>query len=183
VQRAGDLGDLLGSHVAFIRTAEDGGDVAAHFDIVLFRFKNHRGESFERLGDRAVDVLLRERLGGRGEHRDLGGAGRARRLEALEIGREHRIGDARPAADAFEDLGVVGHLRHPLRRDEGGRLDRRQAGVGEALDQLELDRGRHLARLVLQPVARPHLDQSNFSRQLHSSLISSAPSSTCSPSP
>ena len=57
-----------------------------------------------------------------------------------------------------QHLGVVRHLRHPLRRDEGRRLDRRQAGVGQALDQLDLDRGRDLARLVLQAVARADLD-------------------------
>ena len=106
------------------------------------------------------------------------GARGARGLEALQVRRQHRIGDAGLAADALQHLGVVGHLRDPLRRDERRRLDRRQAGVREPLDQLDLHRGRHLARLVLQAVARADLDDAD---RRHSSVTSSAPSSTCSP--
>ena len=38
---------------------------------------------------------------------------------------------------------MVAHLRHPLRRDEGGGLDLAQPGRGQALDQLQLGRQRH----------------------------------------
>ena len=85
------------------------------------------------------------------------GAGRARGLEALEVRRQHRIGHARFAADALQHLGVIGHLRHPLRRHESRGLDRLQAGVGQPLDQLELHRRGYFARLVLQPVTRTDL--------------------------
>src|SRR5262245_43277544 len=78
---------------------------------------------------------------------------------------------------------MVGHLRDPLRRDERGRLDRGQARGAEALDQLELHLGRDFLLLVLQAVARPHLDDANARGQRHAASSSSncAPSLTCSP--
>jgi hypothetical protein len=36
-----------------------------------------------------------------------------------------------------------------------------QAGIGQALDQLDLGRGRHRPRLVLQAVARADLDDAD----------------------
>ena len=62
-----------------------------------------------------------------------------------------------------------------------------QAGVGEALDQLDLDRGRDDGLLVLQPVARADFDDPDAVRAVLTSCLlggqstSSAPSSTWSP--
>jgi hypothetical protein len=64
-------------------------------------------------------------------------------------------------------VGVVRHLRHPLRRHERGRLDHRQSRIGQAVDQFDLDRGRHVLRFVLQPVARTDFDHFDFFRQRH----------------
>ena len=62
--------------------------------------------------------LLRERLRRGDEHGDLVGLRRERRLEALHVRRQHRVADARLAADARHHVGGVGHLRHPFRRHE-----------------------------------------------------------------
>ena len=165
VERGRHFRHPRGRDLALVRAAEHAGHIAAHLDAVLARRLRDRPEALERLGDRAVDVPARKGLGGG--------------LEALEVGREHRVIDAGLAADALEHLGVIGHLRHPFRRDERGGLHRGQTGVGQPLDQLDLHGGGHLARLVLQPVARADLHDAH--RLAHSSRINSAPSSTCSP--
>ena len=54
-------------------------------------------------------------------------AARDRRLEALQVRRQHRVAHAGLAPDAGHHLRVVGHLRHPLRADEAGDLDLAQA--------------------------------------------------------
>src|SRR5262249_37616128 len=62
---------------------------------------------------------------------------------------------------------MSGHLRHPLGRHEGGRLDRRHACVLQPLDQLDLHRRGHAPRLVLQAVARRDVDDPDLSWQAH----------------
>ena len=104
----------LGLDLAFVRAAEHAGDVAAHPHAILLGRRQHRLEPLDALGDGAVDVLLRERLRRRAEHRHVLGACRERRLEALHVRHQHRIGHARMAIEAAHDLAVVGHLRHPL---------------------------------------------------------------------
>jgi len=111
------------------------------------------------LSYRAVDVALAEGLAGRPEHHDLVGPRRQRRLVALHVGGEHRIGHARLAHDARHHLGVVGHLRHPFRADEAGHLDVLQAGGLQAVHQLDLGGGGHRLFFVLQAVAGRDVDQ------------------------
>ena len=84
--------------------------------------------------------------------------GRERPLEACDVGDERRIARARTTRDAGEHLRGVGHLRHPLRADEGGDFDHGKPGRAQAIDELDLVGGRHRGALVLQPVARPDLD-------------------------
>jgi hypothetical protein len=82
-----------------------------------------------------------------------------RGLEALHVGRQHRVAHAGLALDARHHLGGVGHLRHPLGRHEAGDLDLLQAGVLQAVHQRDLDRGGHRLLLVLQAVARADVDE------------------------
>ena len=56
---------------ALVGTADDAGDIPAHADAVFLCRLDDRAEAFQALGDGAVDVLLREGLGGGGEDGDL----------------------------------------------------------------------------------------------------------------
>ena len=58
------------------------------------------------------------------------------------------------AADAGHDLGGVAQIRHRLGRHERGRLDLRDAGGGQQIDQFDLALGGNETRFDLQPVAR-----------------------------
>ena len=118
----------------------------------------HGLEAGDGFGDRTVDVLLREGLAGPAEDHDFVRAGGQRALEALHVGRQHRVDRAGAARDARHHLGAVGHLRHPLGRDEGSRLDIGKAGGGQAVDQLHLDVGGHEFLFILQTVARRYFD-------------------------
>ena len=86
IERARDLSHLLRLHAAFVGAGDHAGDVAAHLDIRLLRGIHDRPEALERFGDGAVDVLLRERLGSRAEHRDLGDALEATNTELEPLG-------------------------------------------------------------------------------------------------
>ena len=119
----------------------------------------------DRLVDGLVDVPLAERFGGGGEDRHFVHACLARAREALQVGHERGVADARPARDTGEDLGGIRHLRHPLRAHEGGHLDRRVAGVRQSVDQRDLVRRRHEGRFVLQPIAWTDLDDGDPLRE------------------
>src|SRR6267154_2986432 len=179
-----ERGDRLRLHFAFVGAARCTGDVAANAHLVCPSGLGYGREALEALRDAAVDVLPAERFGGGTEYGDLRRAYGARRLEAFQVRHQHRVGDARFLAYAGEDPRVVGHLRHPFRRYEGGRFDRGQARLCEAVDELDLDLGRNVRRFVLKTVARAHLDDPHFPRETHDSAsksISSAASTTCSP--
>src|SRR5438445_1966676 len=179
-----DGGHRLRRHLAFVGTARRAGNVAAHAHLACPRSLDDGGEAFEALRDAAVDVPQAERLGSGAEYGDLLGTRGARRFEALQVWYEHRVGHARLLAKAGHDLRAVGHLRNPFRRNEGGRFDRGQACIGEAMDELDLDLGRNPPRFVLQAVAGAPLDDPHFPRETHDSAsnsINSVPSPTCSP--
>jgi hypothetical protein len=118
----------------------------------------------------AIDVALAEQFACRTEDHDLVGPGQHRRLEAFHVGCQHRIAHAGVAPDAGHHLGVVAHLRHPLRTDEAGDFDFLEAGILQAVHQLDLDRGRHRLLFILQPVARTDIDEFDFGRQGHDGL-------------
>ena len=71
VQFAGNAGDLVRGHIALVGTAEHAGDISAYFYIRFLCGFQHGSETFDALGNRAIDVALRERLGRCGEHRHL----------------------------------------------------------------------------------------------------------------
>ena len=152
MQPHGHVGDLRRVDGALPRVAEAHRHVAADRQSLVARAGDDRGEHVERLGDGAVEVALRERLGGAGEHGDLAHAGGQRAVEAA-VGRdEHRVA-AGQLAEPREQLLGVGELRHPPRRDEAGELDGAQAGVEQAADELGLDLDGDDDGLVLQAVA------------------------------
>src|SRR6266849_2463561 len=182
-------GDSLRLHLAFVGASRRAGNVAAHAHLACPRGLDDRGEALEALRDAAVDVPPAKRLGGGTEYGDLLGARGARRFEALQVRHEHRVGHARLPAQPGHDLRAVGHLRNPFGRNEGGRFDRGQPRVGEAVDEVDLDLGRNPPRFVLQAIAWAYIDNSHFPREAHgpvslaetSNSINSAPSPTCSP--
>ena len=152
---------------ALVGTAHHAGDVAPHAHTRRLRRGQDRLEAGDRFGDRAVDVLLREGLGRCREHRHLLGACGHRRLEALQVRRQHRVvhaGEFVLRRQAGHHLGVVGHLRHPLRRDEGRRFDVLQARRGQPADQRQLGGGGDELLLVLQAVARADFDDAHVPR-------------------
>ena len=106
-----------------------------------------------------------------------------RPAEPGQVRHERAVAHVRPASDAREDLCRVRHLRHPLRRHERGDLDGRVPGGRECVDERDLGRGRHDAGFVLQPVARPDLDDGDPAgeRSRHSSSTSATPGCTNSP--
>ena len=83
--------------------------------------------------------------------------------EAAAVEHEADEGHGRPAVaqgdvGAREDRLGVGHLRHPLRIDEGRGLDPGEAGIRAATYELDLVRRRQLGRVVLEAVPRGDLD-------------------------
>jgi hypothetical protein len=90
------------------------------------------------------------------------GAGAARLFQPALVRHQHRIAHARLAPQAGQHVRRIGHLRHPFRADEAGRLDHRQARRGQPLDQFDLDRRGDARGFVLQTIARPNLDDADF---------------------
>ena len=185
-RRRGDL--------ALVGAADHAGDVAAHPHAAAPACAT-TGRNRSRLS--AIEQLMflcEKRLRGGAEHGDLLGTRGQRRLQALEVRHQHRVAHARPLAHRAQHLVAARHLRHPFRRDEGARLDHRQPGLGQRLDQRHLGRDRHRRRLVLQPVARADLDDGDLGRHRGEQVAASrrrlrrlqveqhAPSSTWSPS-
>ena len=89
-QTFGHVGNRLGADFAFVRAAEDTREIAAHANAMLLCCFGDRPETLETLVDRAVDVLLRERLRSRGEHHDFLRARSDRSFESFEVRHEHR---------------------------------------------------------------------------------------------
>ena len=161
------FGGFLRRHDAFVGTADDTGNIAAHRDCQRRGGGNHRLEALQAFRNRTVDVLLREGLRGGAENRHFIRAGRDGAVETLQVRRQRSVGHARPALDAGQHDSVVAHLRHPFRRDEGGRLDHRQPGRGQALDQFDLGFARDDLFFVLQAVARADFDDFDVGGEDH----------------
>ena len=104
-----------------------------------------------------------------------------------EIRHQRRVAYARAPVDAANDLGRVGHLRHPARADERRHLDRREAGGGQPVDERDLVGGGDRRVLVLQAVARPDLDDPDVGSRRGSAgaahAISRRPTPGCTSSP
>ena len=118
----------------------------------------------QRLVRGPVDVRPVERVGRADDDRDLVGARGDGALEAARRRHEDRVADARRAGDRREHLVRVGELRYGARVDERGRLDHAQARRAEQVDEADLDLGRDLGGLVLEPVARADLDDRDATR-------------------
>src|SRR6185369_200090 len=108
-----DALDLVRAHLALVRATERDRDRAAHLDAVLPGGVDDRAETLDALRDRAVDVLLAERLGRGSEDDDLVGPLGARRrqrgVEAFRVRDQHRIANAGLPGDALQHRRVVGH--------------------------------------------------------------------------
>ena len=142
---------------ALVRAAEHRRDVGAHAHARRRRRRDHLLERGQRLGDGLVHVLLVVRLRRRQEDRHLLHARVERLLQALAVGHQAGVDHALLALDAARHVAGVGELRDPLRVDEAGDLDVREAGRGERVDHGDLVAGGDRPRLVLQAVARADL--------------------------
>ena len=161
------LGDLGRRDIAFVGTTHHAGHVASHLDFPGQRGLGHGPEARKALGDGAVDVLLAEGFRRSTEYRHFLCAGCQCCFEAGHVRHQHRVINAGLSYQPFHDLGMIGHLRHPFGRDEGGGFNAGEAGIGQALYELQLDLGGHRIGLILQPVTGTHLNDANFFRQAH----------------
>ncbi len=153
-QRLRHVDDRRRFDLALIGTPQHTGDIPPHPDAVVPGAGHHRLEALDRFGDRAIDVGARERFRRRGEHRDLAGAGGARRLVALFVRHQHLEFAVGAMTDAAQHLVGIHHLRDRFRRHEGADLDRVQSGVQQRLDEGNAVGHADEALFVLQAVAR-----------------------------
>ena len=115
------------------------------------------GHPHQILGTRVL-VAPAEGLGHRDHDVHLVDARRHGPLETPAVEHETDVGDAGQALDpGHHGLGVR-HRRHRVRPHERDGLHPPRTRGDGARDQLHLRRGRQQDRLVLQPVARAHLD-------------------------
>ena len=169
LEHAGHITHPLRLNLAFIRATQDAGDVAADAHPVRSRLFRDRPRALQALGNRAVDVLARERFSRGDEYRDFVAMDRKRRFQSLHVGRQHRVAHARLLANRRHDLCGIGHLRHPLRRHEARCLDRRQSRISQAIDQSHLDIGGDGSFFVLQAVPWTDFDDAHTTWQWHGS--------------
>jgi hypothetical protein len=147
--------------LALVGAAPDGRDVGAHTYAGFERRWNDLTEDLERRVDGLVDVHLVVRLARGEKDGDLAQAHGQRALEPLLVGHERAQPAPFGSAEALHQLGGVGELRHPLRRDEARDLDAREPRIEQRAHQalLAVERDHHA--LVLQPVARADLDDAD----------------------
>lgn len=151
-QRLADARDLVQRDRALPGVTEAHGDIAADMGALVLGVFDDGLEHGQRLVHRAVEVGLREGLGGAGEDGDPVRAEREGAVEAAPVGDEDGQVHALEIPHQREQLLGVGQLGHPLRVYEARRLDRRQPRVGQAADELRLHLGGHRRLLVLQAV-------------------------------
>ncbi len=161
VEMRGIIQDGFRIHVSLERAAERDRDDADQAE-ALFRKADHGLDVVPLLGARAVEVLLRVRLGGGDEQADLVhpvarvGIGQ-RALHRFRVCAGGFVFCRRFAFKNLQKIGCVRKLRNDLGIGVRGRLDPREAQRREALDQRALGLGGHERRLVLQAVARETL--------------------------
>ena len=124
------------------------------FTVVLFVLARNL---FRSRPGRAL-IALRERVGCRGDHADLGAAGRKCAIEAATIEHEADVLHVRALRQSRHHRFGIGHLRHALRIHEAGNFYPADASIDEPADQLQLERSREHVGLALQAVARTHFD-------------------------
>ena len=88
-------------------------------------------------------------------------------LHAAPVEHQADVGDAVGRRERGEHRLGVGHLRHAGGVDEAGHLDPAGPGGDRPVDELDLVLGREHGLLVLQPVARRHLDDLHRDKPAH----------------
>ena len=175
---------LLDRDRALPGVAEAHGDVGADVEPGVAGALHGRLEHRELLVEAAVEVLLREGLGGRAEDRDVLQPELEGPVEAALVGDQDRA--VRPASPSrVISSAASASCGHPLRVHEGGRLDDRQPGGEQPAYELLLDVDGDERLLVLQAVARADLVDRDPLRQrvivAASTTNTRRPSATCSP--
>ena len=92
------------------------------------------------------------------------------------VQREPRVDDTRPAGDRADHLFGTGHLRYASGADEADRLDPRQPGHGEPVDQLGPDLRLDQRGVVLQAVAGGDVAKRDEAHRPHAT-VGNAPGS------
>ena len=117
-------------------------------------------------GDRcaSIDPLVAsiEGIARNNGHADLVTSRSAGAVEPFAVEHEAYVGDAVASGQAGEHRLRIGHLRHAFWINEARDFEAAQARGDQPLDHLDLRRGRHDARLVLQPVARTDFEEMDF---------------------
>ena len=147
----GQLHDCLWIDRALERAAEGDADRRGRRTIGLREDPLH---ALRGLRERRIPVAPVE--GVRRAERDVDAVevGLPEPLVALLVENQPCVLDAVAALDAGNHLLGASHLRHAVVADEADRLDPRQAGLGEPVDQIGANRRRQGVALVLEPVAR-----------------------------
>mmetsp|Transcript_22728 Transcript_22728/g.37567 ORF Transcript_22728/g.37567 Transcript_22728/m.37567 type:complete len:446 (-) Transcript_22728:7383-8720(-) len=155
-------------HRAVIRAVHHARHIAAHRQINRTRRLNHRGETVQRFVDAGVDIGLGKPFACGPKDRNLIRARRPRILKPAHIRGQRGIAHTRRAGDARQHVRTARHLRHPFGADEAGAFDPAKARVTQRIDKGDLLGDGYLARLILQAVARAHLE--NLDCTYHSNL-------------
>ena len=180
--RAGG-GDLLGEAHDVLRldrplegAAERDTDRHAGADPVLVRPRDDAPGGLDRRCDRGTLVSLVHRLRRcEGEVRLLE-PGRGQAVVAALVENEAGVDDARPALYRRDHLLGPRHLRDTRGVDEAHRLDSRQPGGGEQVDELRPDARLEHDLVVLEPVARRHVAHGDAAHTTPSSFSASSSS-------
>ena len=161
IKRLGNLSDFFRCNVAFIRAAKNTGYITTYRKTRIAGGNNQRTETIQTLGNRTIDILLRETFRCSTKNGDLGRARGNGGLKPLGIWGQNGIGHAGFTGDLCHDLGRIGHLRNPFRADKGGGLDHRQSRIIQTVYQFDLSGGRNHRLFVLKAIARADFNDFN----------------------
>ena len=126
-----------------------------------------RHETLQAFADRAIDVALGKRFGGRRKHRDFLDPGSDGVFKPAKVGGERAVSHPGFTLDLREDIRRARHLRYPFGRDETADFYIAQAGSRQRVDQLYLVGNADGLGFILQTVARADFDKAYMGREGH----------------
>ena len=154
----GELDDPVLVDPALERAAEGHAHGHRRADRVGPRTLDDLQRRLQRLLHRSVLISPVERLRRAEREPNLVQPGRDEAVVSALVQRKSRVHDSVDSIEGRNDLFRAGHLRNTARIDEARDLDGTQPGSRELADELGAERRRQDVRLVLEPVARAHVD-------------------------